>query len=96
MIIHYGYEDGSGKYYVSIDAEKCDACKACIEACPQKILKLEMVMLDLDDKSVAVVGEAHRKKIQYTCGACHKEQKIPCSSACPMGAIVTTWKKKQP
>jgi ferredoxin len=23
MIVHYGYEDGSGRYYVSIDAEKC-------------------------------------------------------------------------
>jgi ferredoxin len=43
MIIHYGYADGSGKYYVSIDAEKCDACEICIEKCPQKALKIDTV-----------------------------------------------------
>jgi len=36
MIIHYGYKDGSGSYYVTIDADKCDACNACIEKCPQE------------------------------------------------------------
>jgi ferredoxin len=96
MIIHYGYEDGSGRYYVSIDAEKCDACRICIENCPQKALKLDMVMLDLDDKHVAVVHEDHRKKIQYTCGTCHKQKAVHCIRACKKGAIATTWEKKNP
>jgi ferredoxin len=94
MIIHYGYEDGSGKYYISIDAEKCDTCKACIEQCPQTVIAIDTVMLDLDDKRVAVVNEAQRKKLQYTCAACHQDKEIPCIRSCGKGAIATTWKKK--
>jgi ferredoxin len=94
MIIHYGYEDASGKYYVSIDAEKCDACNICIEKCPEKVLKIDMVMLDLDDKPVAVVHESHRKKIQYTCASCHQKKELHCVQACAKGAISATWKTK--
>jgi len=94
MIIHYGYEDGSGKYYVSIDAEKCDACNACVETCPQKVLKIDTVMIDIEDKQAAVVDEAQRKKIKYTCASCHQEKKIHCARACEKGAITATWEKK--
>jgi NAD-dependent dihydropyrimidine dehydrogenase PreA subunit len=94
MIIHYGYQDGSGRYYVSIDAEKCDACKSCIEICPQKILKIDTVMIDIEDKQVAVVDEAYRKKIQYTCASCHQGNDLPCVQSCKKGAIAATWQKK--
>jgi ferredoxin len=94
MIIHYGYGDGSGKYYVSIDAEKCDACNACIEKCPQKIIKIDTVMVDIEDKSVAVVDENYRRKIKDTCGACHKMQEINCVKECTKGAIAATWEQK--
>jgi ferredoxin len=94
MIIHYGYADGSGKYYVSIDAEKCDACEICIEKCPQKALKIDTVMIDIEDKQVVVVHEEHRKKIQYTCASCHQGKKIHCVQACEKGAIAATWQKK--
>jgi ferredoxin len=94
MVVHYGYEDASGKYYVSIDAEKCDACKICIEKCPENMLTIDMVMLDLDDKAVAVVHEAYRKKIQYTCAACHQKKAIHCAQSCKKGAIAATWEKK--
>ena len=94
MIVHYGYEDGSGKYYVSIDAEKCNSCSVCIEKCPQKILALENVLIDLDFKDAAAVHESHRKKIKYTCAPCHEGKEIPCVKACEKGAIVATWQKK--
>ena len=94
MIVHYGYEDGSGKYYVSIDAETCNACGVCIEKCPQKILAFEEVLIDLDFKQAAVVKETERKKIKYTCGPCHEGKDIPCVRACDKGAIVATWAKK--
>jgi ferredoxin len=94
MIIHYGYEDGSGKYYVSIDAEKCDACNACIEQCPQKVLKIDTIMIDIDDKQVAVVDETQRKKLQYTCGPCHQRNELPCVRSCNKGAIAGTWQRK--
>ncbi len=97
MIIHYGYTDGSGRYYVTIDAEKCDACNACIEKCPQNVLTLDTIMIDLDDKEVAVVDDAQRKKLQYSCATCHQENQaneILCVQACEKGAITTTWEKK--
>jgi ferredoxin len=93
MVVHYGYADGSGKYYVSIDAEKCNACGACIEKCPQKILGMESVLIDLDFKDAAAVLEAQRKKIKYTCAPCHEGKEIPCVQACEKGAIVATWQK---
>jgi Fe-S-cluster-containing hydrogenase component 2 len=94
MIIHYGYEDGSGQYYVSIDAEKCNACADCIEVCPEKILAMEEVMIDLDFKQAAAVLEAQRKKIKYTCASCHEGKGIPCVQACEKGAIAATWETK--
>jgi Fe-S-cluster-containing dehydrogenase component len=94
MITHFGYEDGSGKFYVSIDAEKCNACAACIETCPQKILVTDTVMIDLDFKEAAAVSESQRKKIKYTCASCHEGKEIPCVKACEKGAIVATWAKK--
>ncbi len=94
MITHFGYTDGSGKYYVSIDDEKCDGCTSCLEVCPPKILAIETVMVDLDDKEVAVVQESQRKKIKYTCASCHQGEKIPCALACTKGAIVATWETK--
>jgi NAD-dependent dihydropyrimidine dehydrogenase PreA subunit len=94
MITHFGYTDGSGKYYVSIDDEKCDGCKSCVEKCPQKILTIDTVMVDLDDKDVAAVLESQRKKIKYTCASCHQGKELPCVLACTKGAIGATWETK--
>jgi Fe-S-cluster-containing hydrogenase component 2 len=57
-------------------------------------LKIDTVMIDIDDKEVAVVDEAQRKKLQYACAFCHHGDKIPCVQACEKGAIVATWQKK--
>lgn len=93
MIIHYGYKDGSGSYYVSIDAQKCDACNVCIEKCPENVLTIDTVMIDIDDKQVAVVDEAQKKKLQYLCASCHEGKEVPCVGACEKGAITATWEK---
>jgi Fe-S-cluster-containing hydrogenase component 2 len=92
--IHHGYSDGSGEYYVVIDAAACNGCGLCIAGCPQKVLELQTVMMDLEDKSVAAVKEEHRKKIKYTCSACKPEgQKTPCSRACKNKAVSVVWNK---
>ena len=66
MIIHYGYKDGSGEYFISIDTDECDGCGKCVEACPQGVLETRTMMIDLEDKLVATVTEEHRKKIKYS------------------------------
>ncbi len=93
MIIHYGYMDGSGEYYISVDTDKCDGCGKCVQQCSQSVLELVAEMIDLDDKTVAAVTEEHRKKLRYTCSQCKPEQKeTPCVLACINGAIRSSWK----
>ena len=95
MIIHYGYSDGSGDYYISIDVEKCDACGKCVESCPQRTLELRPVMVDLEEKLVATVAEKHRQKIKYNCSACKPEtRKAPCVLVCDKEAISCTWRAR--
>jgi NAD-dependent dihydropyrimidine dehydrogenase PreA subunit len=91
-ITHYGYTDGSGEFYVVIDAGKCDGCGKCVAVCPQKALVMETMLIDLDDKTVAAVAEEHRKKIKYTCQPCKPETgKAPCVVVCPQVAIKCVW-----
>ena len=95
IIAYYGYTDGSGEYYLVIDAEKCDGCGDCVQACPQGALKLEEMFIDLEDKMVAVVTEEHRKKIRYTCSPCKPDfDEVPCVKVCKKRAITSIWKPK--
>ena len=95
VITYYGYTDGSGEYYIVIDAEKCNSCEECIKACPQSALKMEAMFIDLEDKMVAAVTEEHRKKIRYTCSPCKpEEEKLPCVLSCTQNAIKCIWKPK--
>jgi ferredoxin len=70
MITHYGYSDGSGEYYIVIDAAKCNGCGECVKVCPQSALELVPMFIDLDDKTVAAVTEQQRKNIKYACSPC--------------------------
>ena len=93
MIANYGYKDGSGDYFISIDTDKCAGCKEkpCVAACPEKIL--ESFVDDYDDEVVRVIEE-HRKKIKYSCAPCKPasgERKLPCQQACPFEAIKHSW-----
>jgi len=77
---------------VVIDAEKCDGCAKCLAACPQKALRMEIQMIDLEDKNVAAVAEEHRKRIRYTCQPCKPDSgKSPCVLACSRKAINCVW-----
>jgi len=95
MITHFGYIDGSGEYYISIDSDKCTGCGKCIQVCPVKALMLDTVFVELEDKTVASVKEEHRKKIKYTCEPCKPETNCaPCVLSCEKKAISCTWKSQ--
>ncbi len=47
MRANYGYADGTGEFYLTIDTDKCNGCGDCVEACPQGIFELS-----LDDTNV--------------------------------------------
>lgn len=93
MIMHYGYSDGSGEYYITVDTDKCNGCGKCTQKCPQKALKLETAFVDLEDKTVVAVSEDRRREIKYTCASCQNGKgKTPCVLACEAAAIKCTWK----
>jgi len=93
MKANYGYLDGSGEYYITIETDSCITCDhhACVDACPVGLFNI--VIDDYDDQ-VAAVKEEHRKKIKYDCGPCKPvtdRPPLPCVVACTFGAITHSW-----
>jgi ferredoxin len=96
MLANYGYQDGSGEYFITIDTGKCDGCGACAGACPAKVL--EVVAEDPNDplreEPVAVVAEERKRKLNYECNPCKpttRRPPLPCEQACKAGAITHSW-----
>lgn len=96
MLANYGYKDGSGEYFITIDTDRCDGCGACVEACPAKVF---MVVAEdpndpLRDEPVALVDPDKKKKIKYECGPCKPvstRPPLPCVEACKARAISHSW-----
>ncbi len=97
VIANYGYEDGSGFYYITIDGSICTACSehGCVSSCPQRVYAVEM---DDYDDYVAVVAEGARKRLRELCSVCKGQapsaeqgRELPCIGACPGGALKHSW-----
>ena len=93
MKANYGYLDGSGQYFITIDTDKCLDCShhRCVEACPQGMF--EIALDDYDDE-VAQIKPAFRKKLKYECAVCKPvsdRPPLPCQSACDLGALEHSW-----
>jgi NAD-dependent dihydropyrimidine dehydrogenase PreA subunit len=99
MIAHYGFTDGSGEWYVTIDTDKCTGCGNCIEACPAHALELAEDEYDsFGNQQVARAVEEERNKIKYTCAPCKpgfEAEPTPCVVICEPGAISHSdgWKR---
>lgn len=93
MKANYGYMDGSGEYYITIDTDKCIDCKEhpCVTACPQGLF--EIIEDDYDDMVAAIKAEK-RKAIKYECASCKPVGEVvslPCVEACTPQAIEHSW-----
>jgi ferredoxin len=95
-IANYGYKDGSGEFFISIDTELCDACNECVTICPEGVLETVEDEIDpLGDEFVVTVTEEHRKKIKYSCMSCKSSAEVskdpPCVEICHVEAITHSW-----
>lgn len=102
MIANYGYRDGSGEYYLTIDTDRCIGCEGrwCVDACPQALFVIEAD--DYDDE-VATIVMAARKQLKEKCSECKGSSQsgglrdpeaprtLPCTTACIPAAISHSW-----
>lgn len=95
MIAHYGYTDGSGDYFITIDTDRCDGCGACVKACPGQCLIVGPDPNDpLRNGLAAIVADAVRNRIKYACAPCKPTSVrplLPCVRACKPEAISHSW-----
>jgi Fe-S-cluster-containing hydrogenase component 2 len=93
MIANYGYQDGSGEYYITIDTGKCIDCEGrwCVAACPQSMFEVE---IDDWDDEVATIVAVFRKQLRERCSVCKPAggyESLPCTTACLPEAISHSW-----
>lgn len=93
MIANYGYRDAEGEFYVTIDTDRCSSCaeKPCISACPGSVLTGEE---DPYGEMVVAVDALQRNRLKHACADCkpHRNRpSLPCTAACPCGAITHSW-----
>lgn len=90
MKVQYGYSDGTGEYYITIDHNLCNGCGECITKCPAGIFSLE----ENGASPKAVVREECRKKLAALCagaGACLLGRESNCETVCSVKAITHGW-----
>jgi len=93
MLANYGYKDGSGDFFLTIDTDRCIECeeRPCVAACPAAVL--EIIEDDYGD-DVCAVKEEQRKQIKYACAECKPATgwtTLPCLEACPNEALKHSW-----
>jgi len=95
MKANYGYKDGSGEFYITVDTDKCDGCGACVPVCPSAVFEVRENEFDpLADDEMAAVTEDQRKKLAFSCSQCKSKgyQTLPCITACgEKNAITHSW-----
>jgi ferredoxin len=97
MLANYGYKDGAGDFFITVDTDKCTGCGDCIAVCPPGVLELVDNEFDIEaDAPVAAVTSQHARKIKYSCAPCkpargYSPADLPCVAACEPGAIAHSW-----
>ncbi len=95
MHANFGYNDGSGEFYITLDTDKCNGCGDCVPACTAHILELADNEYDpLTSGQIVVVRHANRKTMKYDCGPCKPPsgaRSLPCLNACKAGALSHSW-----
>ena len=63
MIANYGYKDGSGEFFISIDTDKCNGCGDCVPVCPPRLLEMAADEYDpLSEKQLQLSRKRNGKR----------------------------------
>lgn len=92
MIANYGYMDGSGEYYITIDTSKCEVCegKMCVAACPKALF---VPFEDDYGEDVVKIDDDKVKDLRFQCMDCKPTERLPlpCITACTPMALKHSW-----
>jgi len=96
--VNYGYKDGAGSWFITVDTNACDGCNECVEVCPADMWELEedeFAILEAGEL-VAAIKEEHRKSVRYDCSPCKSPSgdgsgTAACAEACHVDAIELSW-----
>ena len=96
MLANYGYKDGSGNWFITIDTDKCNGCKDCVDVCPAGVFVVgeEDPNDPLREEPVAMVVAEKKKKLKYECNPCKPPSErpaLPCVEGCASRAIDHSW-----
>ena len=89
--VNYGYSDGTGEYFITIDVGRCDGCGHCVSACPAELF---VVYQDEDGHPKVKVKKETRKNLALLCpgyDSCRAMHNVDCHITCPQNAISHTW-----
>ncbi len=89
--VHYGYNDATGDYFITVDSGKCDGCGECVSACPAEIFE---VIRNNGGEPEAGVKESVRKRLSILCpgaSVCNGKDQANCVQICPNNALELSW-----
>ena len=89
--VNYGYSDGTGEYFITVDNRRCDGCGECVLVCPGGVFS---VARNDSDEPKAVVREALRQELAFACPgleACRRSLPRHCHAVCPQDALGHSW-----
>jgi len=89
--IAYGYSDGTGEYFITVDNSLCNGCGRCVPACPGGVLVMAQ---DGNGDMKATVKETVRRRLAFACPgfqSCSRAHEANCHTVCPADAITHTW-----
>jgi predicted CoA-substrate-specific enzyme activase len=89
--VQYGYSDGTGEYFITIDNNLCNGCGECAENCPAGIFVMEK---DGSSPPRATVSKDNRKRLALLCPGkecCPRGEENNCQEICPLHAITHSW-----
>lgn len=91
MKVNYGYSDGTGEYFITVDEGICNGCGDCVPACPSGIFTLAK---NDTGQLKAKVRDEVKTRLALLCpgfNACREKTRLNCHRVCSKDALSHSW-----